>query len=39
MNELTVKEYKVWDVPTRIFHWLNFLTVISLIFVACPVLK
>ena len=27
------KEYKVWDIPTRIFHWVNFITVISLIFV------
>ena len=29
------KEYKVWDIPTRIFHWVNFLTVLGLIFVAC----
>lgn len=26
-------QYKVWDVPTRIFHWVNFTTVICLIFV------
>ncbi|WP_025823072.1 cytochrome b/b6 domain-containing protein [Shewanella marina] len=25
--------YKVWDRPTRIFHWINFLSVISLIFI------
>ena len=33
MAENTVHEYRVWDVPTRIFHWVNFLAVISLIFV------
>ncbi|MCW8930718.1 MAG: cytochrome b/b6 domain-containing protein [Gammaproteobacteria bacterium] len=27
------KEYKVWDFPVRFFHWINFMTVISLIFV------
>lgn len=24
--------YKVWDVPVRVFHWVNFLCVISLLF-------
>jgi cytochrome b len=33
MNNTTLKEYKVWDLPTRLFHWINFLSVISLIFV------
>lgn len=28
-------EHKVWDIPTRVFHWVNFLSVIGLIFVAC----
>jgi len=32
------KEYKVWDVPTRIFHWVNFTTVILLIFMGLMML-
>jgi Ni,Fe-hydrogenase I cytochrome b subunit len=24
--------YKVWDLPVRLFHWINFLSVISLLF-------
>ena len=31
----TFKEYKVWDIPTRLFHWINFLTTLGLIFMAC----
>ncbi len=34
MGTVKLEEYKVWDTPTRIFHWINFLSVISLIFVA-----
>ena len=34
MTNIDFKEYKVWDVPIRIFHWVNFTSVISLIFVA-----
>jgi Ni/Fe-hydrogenase 1 B-type cytochrome subunit len=33
MNNTHLQAYRVWDLPTRIFHWLNFLTIISLIFV------
>lgn len=33
MNVSTVRDYRVWDVPTRVFHWVNFLAVLSLIFV------
>ena len=33
MTNADLKEYKIWDVPTRIFHWINFLTIICLIFV------
>jgi len=29
----TLHNYRVWDLPTRIFHWVNFLAIISLIFV------
>lgn len=32
MTGASLKEYKVWDLPSRIFHWVNFLSVISLIF-------
>jgi len=32
MNESNLKMYKVWDLPTRLFHWINFTCVISLIF-------
>ena len=32
MNESQLKVYKVWDLPTRLFHWINFTAVISLIF-------
>jgi cytochrome b len=30
MNEHTAKLYKAWDLPTRLFHWINFLCVITL---------
>jgi len=33
-----LKEYKVWDAPTRIFHWVNFTTVILLIFMGLMML-
>ncbi len=28
-----LKQYKVWDAPTRVFHWVNFISVILLILV------
>jgi len=31
MNATPLKEYKVWDLPTRLFHWINFSTIIGLI--------
>ena len=31
MNATPLKEYKVWDLPTRLFHWINFTAVIGLI--------
>ncbi len=34
MVNISFKEYKAWDAPIRIFHWINFISVISLIFVA-----
>ncbi len=30
MTEQTAKPYKAWDLPTRLFHWINFLCVIVL---------
>ena len=27
-----IKIYKVWDLPVRLFHWINFISVISLLF-------
>jgi len=27
-----IKIYNVWDLPVRLFHWINFLSVISLLF-------
>jgi len=30
MNEINFKAYKAWDLPTRLFHWINFLCVICL---------
>ena len=31
MNATHLKLYKVWDLPTRLFHWINFTTIIGLI--------
>jgi cytochrome b len=31
MNATNLKVYKVWDLPTRLFHWINFSTIIGLI--------
>lgn len=28
-----LKAYKVWDLPVRLFHWINFFAVFSLLFV------
>jgi cytochrome b len=39
MSELTVKEYKVWDLPTRLFHWINVIAVIMLMFVGLIMLN
>jgi cytochrome b len=32
MQTKQLYEYKAWDLPTRLFHWINFTTVIALIF-------
>ena len=31
MNNPELRHYKAWDLPVRIFHWVNFTTVIGLI--------
>lgn len=31
MTNTQFKEYKAWDVPTRLFHWVNFTAIIGLI--------
>ena len=29
MNEQTTRLYKAWDLPIRLFHWINFLCVLT----------
>lgn len=31
MNDANCKSRPVWDLPTRLFHWINFLTVFTLV--------
>lgn len=38
MQTQQLYEYKVWDLPTRLFHWINFTAVITLIFVGLVML-
>ncbi len=33
MGSAGLKAYSAWDLPTRLFHWINFTCVISLLFV------
>jgi len=39
MNTPTAKPYKAWDLPTRLFHWINFLCVITLSFLGLVMLN
>ncbi len=39
MNELKVKEYRVWDLSTRLFHWINVLCILMLMFVGLVMLN
>ncbi len=39
MSEISVKEYSVWDLPTRLFHWINVFAVIMLMFVGLIMLN
>lgn len=38
MQTKTLYEYRVWDLPTRLFHWINFTSVIMLIFMGLVML-
>lgn len=35
----TYKEYAVWDVPTRLFHWINVLAILGLIATSIAILN
>jgi len=39
MNEFSVKEYQVWDLPTRLFHWINVFAILMLMFVGLVMLN
>ena len=30
MNATDLKTYRVWDLPTRLFHWINFSAIFGL---------
>jgi len=32
MTDREINVYKAWDIPTRLFHWINFLCIITLSF-------
>ena len=32
MSNTACRSVRVWDLPTRLFHWINFLSILSLIF-------
>ncbi|ATX81380.1 Ni,Fe-hydrogenase I cytochrome b subunit [Mariprofundus ferrinatatus] len=38
MKTALLNQYRVWDAPTRIFHWVNFTTVLLLIFMGLMML-
>jgi len=39
MNDTTARPYKAWDLPTRLFHWINFLSVMILSFLGLVMLN
>ena len=39
MTESTLKTYEVWDLPTRLFHWINFFCVLVLMFIGLVILN
>ena len=38
MSNTTFQQYKAWDLPVRIFHWVNFTAIICLIFMGMMML-
>lgn len=39
MSKIEVTEHKVWDLPTRLFHWINAFAIIMLMFVGLIMLN
>jgi len=39
MSDTPAKPYKAWDLPTRLFHWINFLSVMILSFLGLVMLN
>ena len=39
MTYSKIKVYKAWDMPTRLFHWINFICVIMLSFLGLVMLN
>jgi cytochrome b len=39
MNTSTARLYQAWDLPTRLFHWINFLCVLTLSFLGLVMLN
>jgi cytochrome b len=39
MNTATARPYQAWDLPTRLFHWINFLCVLTLSFLGLVMLN
>ena len=39
MTDNRINVYKAWDIPTRLFHWINFLCVITLSFLGLVMLN
>ncbi len=35
VNSVNYTQYTVWELPVRLFHWINVVSVLGLIFVAC----
>lgn len=38
MKSSSLKFYKVWDLPTRLFHWINFVSVLALAAIGTAIL-
>lgn len=39
MSDTQTRPYEAWDLPTRLFHWINFLSVITLSFLGLVMLN